>query len=557
MNAMKQMESDKKNILVLLSLVVTLSSSIAFSQHSEPRNGATTIDVTGHGDVIFEHIGDIEGNTELLRNQMQRLWREGKIDLVSPSVLESTNPIDWVGAISVKPGVILIFAGDIGDPLTGPFASESYAFVNELKRRQPSWVYSNLGNRETNKPRLLHELVGNFDQVAKSNEFAAWAQSKGLAMARTDDPALRLRFIFEKTMGATPAFENHRRAVQDRLVRAGHSRHVVVPDSLVVAAVMLDYMSSDELERFYPTLFEPAQAALKEIGVSFTSIHPQPGAVREYIRTSQYILHFQLRDADLVVTHGSPTAMNLGKVPFGLGESEVREAKTLSDWTKQLNQQKASEFGHAFDFAAQAAPGTTNPAVLMVEYGSYNFAIRNYSIIASKSGSTDAMIKADFMLILKARWLSSGRPVVFMSGHTPGRNIWKSEDAGPRVMRITNDPTGDGGSSNLSLVNRDGRTMVHFTALIRIDGVVTNIVLTHELLTTPKDSSLAGSRVFLNGRESVVIGKVDGAADRWLLEHVDSQNGFKTERWVVDRQTIEAHRIEIRMQGRCQQLFMK
>ncbi len=527
-----------------IAFILSLSGSNTEAQLS-PDYGSHSVDVSTVKQIDLEQIGDIEGNTEVLRQQLKELLRAGKISTSSSEALESKNPIDWLNRIRVNSHVILVFSGDVGDPLTGPYSSETYQFINELRNRQPTQIYSNVGNREANKPRLLQELVGDFSLVPRAAEFAAWATAKGISPADPNDIPTRLQFIFEKSMGAATAFENHRLAIGERIARVQPGGKAISND-LVVASVMLDLVSLPELETFYPKIFASAQRAAKELGVGLQSINPKPGALREYIQRSQYVLHFKLPETDAVFTHGSISSNNLGKVPFGLGKNDSISSASLEEWVTALNKSKIEATASAFDLKKQTDPQLrTNPASLFIEYGSYNFPIKDVSVVATKSGSPlDQMVALDTKVIQRARELSPERSVVFVAGHTPGRNAWQSNDGGVKIMRLTNDPSGDGERSRLSIRADDYHTSVHFDALVKIGGLPTAVKIVNQTLTKERRESLVGSRVTYNNEEYVCIGQIEGTGD-WLLERLDAKAGFKMHRKIVSEANVRANKISV------------
>ncbi|MEZ0229508.1 MAG: hypothetical protein ACAI25_12835 [Planctomycetota bacterium] len=181
--------------------------------------------------------------------------------------------LDAAGRLTVREGATFVFGGDAID--RGPAGRRIVATLLDAKRRQPGQVVLLAGNRDINKMRLAREL-------------------RGLPHAKVP-PALRaaprpelLRWIFEKTMGASAAFENRRAelGVEGR----------ATDDEAVVASFLDD--------------LEPG------------------GALSEYLAACQ-LAH---RSGGTLFVHGAVTEENLGHVPDGAARTD-----DLAEWIARLN----------------------------------------------------------------------------------------------------------------------------------------------------------------------------------------------------------------------------
>ncbi len=523
------------------------------------------------GDVDVHHIGDIEGDIETLRATLVDFMKRGILEVTDPSCLESLNPLDWIGKIRLRPNHYLVVAGDVGDPLKGP-SSEVYMFINEMLRAQGKQVFTNPGNRELNKFRLLRELtVADFETLPRAREFGEWAAKKGIYPADKNDPATRLKFILETSMGAGSAFENHRNALAKRLTRQLNVavEPTQIADGLVVATVMLDLMNVQELEAFYPRIYKKAQLELTGFSngihqLQMENLHPSPGAAREYLEKAQLMWMLRLPDVDLVFTHGSVNGKNFGAVPHGLLETDITFETSIDKWTPELNGLYDRHLKEAFDFSKYVGQEASDPGKFLVEYASYNLPLG--SVVTTKSGTLeDSMIAHDEELVRKAEGL--GRSTTFVAGHTPGRNAWvwisKGDGKLMSIMRLTNDSTGEGAPSLLTWKTRSGKTRVSFNAILRAGGgpwrrvkILDDAVLTRR--SPPNEYEYIARRAVIDGLEYVVIGRDSetpvGQESQWILERIDAKNRFATTRRSVPDSAMK-NAIKNSEPGSCPLLF--
>jgi len=126
------------------------------------------------------YLTDVEGRWEKLASFCAR----------SPDVA-----LDAAGCLSVAEGVVFVFGGDAVD--RGPWGRRIVRTLLEAKLRQPEQVVLLAGNRDVNKMRLARELRGR-----PNPKLPPEAQN-------APRPEL-LRATFERTMGASKAFENRR-----------------------------------------------------------------------------------------------------------------------------------------------------------------------------------------------------------------------------------------------------------------------------------------------------------------------------------------------------------
>lgn len=204
------------------------------------------------------YLTDVEGRWEKLST-----FVEGNPDV----------SFDAAGRLSVREGAVFVFGGDAID--RGPAGRRVVATLLDAKRRQPERVVLLAGNRDINKMRLARELRGIPHAKVPPNVRSA------------PRPEL-LKWIFEKTMGASAAFENR------RVELAAEGRDA--SDEAVVESY---------LEDLRPT-----------------------GPLSEYLASCQ----LAYRSGATLFVHGAVTEENLGRVPDGGGPTDE-----LAAWIERLN----------------------------------------------------------------------------------------------------------------------------------------------------------------------------------------------------------------------------
>ena len=180
--------------------------------------------------------------------------------------------LDAEGRLTVHEGVVFIFGGDAVD--RGPAGRRIQRTLLEAKLRQPEQVVLLAGNRDINKMRLRRELCG-----LPSPKLPPEVQKGSRAAI--------LRSTFERTMGASKAFE-HRRA---------------------------------EL------IAERRPAADEDVVESYLEDLAPEGLHSRYLARCQ-LSH---REGGTFFVHGAVTDESFGQVPDGEGATE-----NLSEWTGRL-----------------------------------------------------------------------------------------------------------------------------------------------------------------------------------------------------------------------------
>lgn len=276
--------------------------------------------------------------------------------------------IDLIEGITLNANYKFVFMGDTVDK--GPESLKILSALLELKRNYPDRVVLILGNRDINKIRLLKELSPQALQEAPNESIATqtltdWLKEKRIGPEMYSDGPTRLKWILEKTMGASEAFEFRRQELQKQDHRAPSDQQV----------------------------FE-----------SFLSDSSEQGLMGRYLQLAQ--LAYVDRDNRTLFVHGGLTTEAFGSVP------NVKEKFTdLDKWVETLNHWAQEEI--------HAGLVTKNGAPKLVQYQQRIPGTRSHqgSVVYSRnfdSSHNPELIPEALQKILLAQGIDT-----IVVGHTP------------------------------------------------------------------------------------------------------------------------------------------
>lgn len=237
-------------------------------------------------------LGDVEG-------QLPRLM----------SFLETSGAFD-VSTINIKlkPGYNFVFIGDATD--RGPSSIQILTILQNLKEKYPSRVVLILGNRDINKLRLPNELsranLGPPNEEAATQSLNDWLEEKQIPEVLWADPVTRIRWIFEKTMGAGGAFE-FRREELNKL------KGKPISDQEVLESFLSDF---DPDTGLFSRYLSSAQLAYRDVanralfvhgGLTMESFGYVPGSLDHFSNVQEWIDHLN-RWAQLQIIDGIQNA---------------------------------------------------------------------------------------------------------------------------------------------------------------------------------------------------------------------------------------------------------
>ncbi|HEY1100885.1 MAG TPA: metallophosphoesterase [Myxococcota bacterium] len=391
------------------------------------------------------HISDVEGSWLRLSSFVDRC----------PGVY-----FDKLGRLVVDDDTVFVFGGDAVD--RGPWSRRVVRTLLEAKLRQPEQVVLIGGNRDINKLRLPRELAGAVPKRAPPELLSA------------SKPTL-LRWIFNNTMGAQPAFDFR----QQELKAEG----VGCSDDDVVASFLAD-------------------------------LAPHSG---EHFR---FLQHAQLayRHGGTLFVHGGIATEALGHVP---GEARHDD---VDGWIAALN----GFYGAQIALYA-AAPRTTQQEPAWLPIILYQAPVKGlgrnpHSVVYGRFGSdawnNPRLPSADALRWLKARGIT--RVVV---GHTPVGDV-------PAVLR--GDALGDDVAVEV-VVADNSRGRVEVGTVVSIDSI--DDVLGVDTRTRLDDDRVVDVRYRLPRAAPTLVGTV--TSDGRLIKAVvdDTALLFRSDEAFAMRQT--------------------
>lgn len=198
--------------------------------------------------------------------------------------------------IILKPGYEFVFMGDALDK--GDASLKIIEVLTDLKTRYPLQVQLLMGNRDTNKMRLVYELS---EEGLKrppndrhgSSAYSDWLAANNLGSEYYSHGPTRLKWILEKTMAAPHAFEFRRSELQRQLHRS-------VSDQEVFNHFRTDLLYSS-------------------------------GALAKYLQLTE-VAHADWNNRTLFI-HGGISLQSIGHIP-----NRKNKIKDLSTWIKKLNE---------------------------------------------------------------------------------------------------------------------------------------------------------------------------------------------------------------------------
>ena len=224
------------------------------------------------------YVTDIEGDRFFWANYL-------KISKIFDVKFQDEQVVD----VRLKPGCIFVMGGDVNDQMDGDiFVVEQ---LLQLKRRYPDRVHFILGNRDTNKLRLIQELSKfhmekhDFHQYPgtfwtklffKHSPRETLKQLGITAPASEHDSVERLKWILACTMGSADAFELRRLELQRRLKRLTITDYEVFcsfVDNLKPGGIFAEYLQAGSLALILnDTLF--VHGGLDDSCLGFSPDHP-------------------------------------------------------------------------------------------------------------------------------------------------------------------------------------------------------------------------------------------------------------------------------------------